>query len=383
MSKVKVQTAGTAGPVKRVEAGVRAGGQFAEDNKAPGTTVLAGYPEADGQASVDGISKSSVNPKISQDEMRNLLGKYCTPAEFVEMSTSNARHFKRVYDPNGRKTTAKSAVEDIAQESMVEMMKTLSRNTDITDFNRLLSTIVAAQVVKATENVPHFDNRRAYRMFSAEVSAKEQEMQRSLSQVEQDKIAQGVLDNWPKPRHRPNKDFRTPRTNDISIYGAPENEGADIASTLVAPEGNGTYVEPGSFMDKAHAALETKGAAHKAEARRLAWNAFAESVDVPLARAGSLSQRQVTKHRSLIANYKKDDAFADKTDILAACEDWSNGNDNEATEALFAPFGELDIDGQEKIVGMLERFGEERAHTMWQGALGYANNKHAEVAAAA
>ena len=371
MSKVKVQTAGTAGPIKRVESGVPAGGQFDHQKKTPGTTVLDAHPEA-------GESEA---PKKSVEDMTEMLGKYATGEALVALASKSAAYWQRHYNQRGKSTTV--GVDDIAQETILRVLQAVDKGIEFTSFQQMVSSTAANVTVRATENVFRAEDRKAYRIFDAERTAREHKLKRSLTQVEEDEIAQDVLDNWEKPRHRPSKDFRTARTSDISIYGAPENEGADIASTLVAPEDNGTYIEPGSFMDKAHTALETKGAAHKAEARRLAWNAFAESVDVPLARAGSLSQRQVTKHRSLIANYKKDDAFADNTDILAACEDWANGTDNEATEALFAPFGDLDNDGQEKIVSMLERFGAERALTMWQGALGYANNKHSEEAAAA
>lgn len=365
MSKVKAQTAGTAGPVKRVDSGVPAGGQFDYKTSAPGNVVLPG---------------SGAAPKPSPEQMTAMLSKYTTPQELVALASKSAGYWQRHYNQAGKSTTV--GVEDIAQETVVRVLQAVSKGIEFTSFQQMVSSTAANVTVRATENVFRADDRKAYRLFDAERTAQEHALKRSLTQVEQDKIAQDVLDNWEKPRHRPSKDFRTARTTDISIYGSPENEGQDMASTLVAPEGNGTYIEPGSYMDQAHTELESTGAAHKAQMRRLAWNALAESAGIPLAKAGSLSQRQVTKHRTLIANYKKDDAFAEKTDILAACEDWANGNDNEATEALFAPFGELDTEGQEKVVSTMERFGEARAHTMWQGALGFANNKHAEGAAA-
>lgn len=359
MNKVKAQTAGVTEP-KRVESGVPAGGQFAADLKAPGTPVLSGAA----------LSNAS-----------DALAAYCTPQEFAAMTASSAQYWQNRYAQKGKSTTVD--VDDIAQETMLRVLTAVAKGLKITDFRQMVSSTAANVTVRNTENVFRADDRKAYRLFDAERTRQMHELKRSLTQVEEDKIAKDVLDNWDKPRHRPSKDFRTPRTTDLTIFGGGSAEGGqDMADTLMASEGNGTYIETGSYMDRAHLELESVGAAHKAQARRLAWNALAESVDVPLARSGSLSQRQVTKHRTVIANYKKDDAFAENTDILAACDDWSNGMDNEATAAMFAPFGDLNIEDQEKVVMMLERFGEDRAHAMWQSALGFANNKHAEGEAA-
>jgi hypothetical protein len=123
-------------------------------------------------------------------------------------------------------------------------------------------------------------------------------------------------------------------------------------------------------MDRAHHAMEETGAAHKAEMKRLAWNAIAENTGVPMSNPGSLSQRQVTKHRGVMEKHKNG--------VLGACKAWSVGNDGEATEALFAPFGEIGFEEQEKIVDTLERFGADRAQTMWESAMAIANNKHSK-----
>jgi hypothetical protein len=157
------------------------------------------------------------------------------------------------------------------------------------------------------------------------------------------------------------------------------NEGDGVESTLgatlVSPESPGHYIEPDSYMDKAFTALEETGAAHKAAAKRMAWNAIAERAQVPMAREGSLSQRQVTNLRKVMS--------AHKGGVMQAVQDWSDAKDNDATEALFAPFGPLDADGQMKVVDMLETlsnsYGADKADDMWANALAFSNNKHAEA----
>jgi hypothetical protein len=257
----------------------------------------------------------------------------------------------------------------------------VKKGNHVTDFRQLVSSTAANVTVRSTENQFRAEDRKAYRIFDGYRTAAQQKLNRNLTQVEEDALAQKVLDEWDKPRHRPSKDFRTPRTIDASLdknYMGEESNGTrTLGATLVAPERSGHYIEPDSFMDRAHTALETTGAAYKAEAKRLAWNAFAERADTPLSQQASLSQRQVTKHRGAMEAYAKDgDKLRDP--VIAACEDWSKGHENEATEAMFAPFGNLSIGDQEKVVELFEMFGKGRAQTMWESAVGFANNKHSK-----
>lgn len=312
------------------------------------------------------------------------LEDYTSPEKFVEMAVSSAAHWSRIYGLEGQNGAKKSnhvSNEDVAQETIARVLEHVKKGNKVTDFRQFVNSTAANVAVRSTENVFRADDRKAYRIFTAERTAAEHLLNRSLTQVEQDKIAQKVLDEWEDRRHKPSKDFRTPRTVDTSLdknYMGDDNDGRTLGAGLAAPESSGHYIEPDSFMDRAHSALETTGAAHKAEAKRLAWNAIAERADVPLALQSSLSQRQVTKHRSVMGAYAKNDEEKPRDPVMAACRDWSNDRDNEATEAMFAPFGQLNIQDQEKVVEMFERFGEGRAQIMWESAIGFSNNKHSK-----
>jgi len=64
---------------------------------------------------------------------------------------------------------------------------------------------------------------------------------------------------------------------------------------------------------------------------------------------------------------------------MGACKAWSNGKDSPTTEALFAPFGQIDMDKREGVIGLLERIGADKpdkADIMWASAVAFANNKH-------
>jgi hypothetical protein len=349
-------------------------GKFADKIQSEATNVtLGGGLAAEAPAQLSTATKQGTR-----------LEDYVEADKFVEMAKSSATYWQHHYNQKGKSVSVD--VDDIAQETIARVLEHVKKGNNVTDFRQLVSSTAANVTVRSTENQFRAEDRKAYRIFDGYRTTAQQKLNRNLTQVEEDVLAQKVLDEWDKPRHRPSKDFRTPRTIDASLdksYMSEENDGGrTLGSSLVAPERSGNYIEPDSFMDRAHTALETTGAAYKAEAKRLAWNAIAERADAPLAQQASLSQRQVTKHRGAMDAYAKvGDKLRDP--VVAACKDWSKGDENEATEAMFAPFGNLNIDDQEKVVEMFERFGEGRAQTMWESAVGFSNNKHSKEEAAA
>lgn len=350
MSNSKAHAARPSFAQRRVQAGVPSGGEFAKTLHDESPVVLGDGAAASGR-----------------------LAEFTTPADLVSMTYSSAAYWQNFYRQKDKSNHM--GLDDIAQESLLQVLKHVESGKPITNFRQLVNSVTANVTVRATANKFKAEDRLAYRRLEDKRNAFAEEHGRSWTQKEDDVMAQAVLDEWHDDRHKPSKDFRTPWTVDTSLDATFGDDGgieSTLGATLVNPESSGHYIEPDSYMDKAMGALETTGAANKAEARRLAWNAIAERAEVPLSRAGSLSQRQVTKHRGVIEQYKAND----KGGVLGACRDWSNNIDNEATEALFAPFGELTVDDQDKVVSMLERLGADKADDMWANAIAFANNKH-------
>lgn len=346
MSISNAQTAGPSFTRNRVQAGVPSGGEFTKTYHNESPVVLGGGAAANGR-----------------------LAEFTTPGDLVAMTYSSAAYWQKFYSQKDKSNHM--GLDDIAQEAVVQVLKHVQSGKPITNFRQLVNSVTANVTVRATANKFKAEDRVAYRNLEAKRKAFMEKHNRSWTQKEDDVMAQAVLDEWHDDRHKPSKDFRTPWTVDRSLdatFGEDGGVESTLGATLVSPESTGHYIAPDSYMDRAMGALETTGAANKAEARRLAWNAIAERAEVPLSRAGSLSQRQVTKHRGVI---EKHDGG-----VMGACRDWSNNVDNEATAALFAPFGELSIDDQDKVVTMLERLGADKADDMWANALAFANNKH-------
>lgn len=355
MSNSKTSAAGTSFAPNRVEAGVPSGGEFAANRHSESTVVLVQNQRHAGSVQAE-----------------DLLAQYTSPAELMRMAYSSAAYHQTYYNQAGKSNDKDQ--HDIAQEAMLQVLERVNKGGPITDFRQLVNSVTANVTVRATANKFRAEDRRAYRIFVAKRDEAQGLLGRSLTQREEDTLAQIVLDEWHDPRHKPSKDFRTPHTVDSSLdrsFGEDGGVESTLGATLVNPESSGHYIEPDSYMDRAFTALETTGAANKAEAKRFAWNAIAERADIPLAAAGSLSQRKVTDLRKLMENHEGG--------VIAACKNWNDGKDNAATEALFAPFGTLDVDGQEKVVGLLERIGAgnpEKADTMWASAIAFSNNKH-------
>lgn len=348
---------------------------FVTNNRRPVGTPGAGRwtetvrPEADLSLALHPADAEKAE-RISNWEDRRaataeLLSQYTNPEALTKQVQDAADYFVQYYD-QARKSNHVDA-QDIRQETLEVILRMVNSGKPISNIKAVAASVAANLTVRATENKFRAEDRRAYVMYTSKCEALGRELGRSLTQREEDAVAQNILDTWDKPRHRPSKDFRTPRTVDSSIF-LDSDEGFSLADTLAEHAGVDRYVAPDSFMDRAFDEVEQVGSAHKAAARRLMFNALAERTGVPLAREGSLSQRQVTKHRAAMGE--------EPGAINQALEDWGQGIDTPATQALFAPFGDLNISEQIDVTNFLEGHGE-RAGEMWASALAFANNKHA------
>lgn len=350
MSPINASASAAAATQNRVPKGIRTGGRFA-----------AG---ARGEA---GVVLGSTQGENSQ------LAEFIDPSELTRISYDSSSYWQQHYGQKGKSNIIDT--DDLAQETILAFYERVEKGASITDRRQLINSIAANQTVRATSNVFRAEDRRAYREYTKKVEVFEAELNRSLTQVEKDAVAQQVLDEWHDPRHKPSKDFRTPHTVDASLdrtFGEGDGVESTLGATLVNPESSGHYIKPDSFMDRAHTSMEQTGAAHKAEMKRLSYNAFAEDAGSPLALEASLSQRQVTKHRNTIKNLGGG--------IGEACRAWSQGEDTEAmSAALFAPFGDLSTKDQEKVVLFLGKFSDTYAQGIWESAISFANTKHAKT----
>ncbi|MCU6479095.1 hypothetical protein [Arthrobacter sp. A2-55] len=340
------------------------------------TSTAAHKPIAQGRVE-KGIPTGGQFKATSHSESDVKLGsarleEFTDPHKFKSMAYDSAQYWQRRYNQKDKSNTVD--LDDIAQETLLRVITELGKGKDVRNFKQLVSSIAANVTVRATENVFRAEDRVAWRIFEEKRTAMEHRENRSLTPSEIKALEQEVLDEWHDPRHKPSKEFMIARTVDRSLdtpFGEGEGVEATLGGRLVSEVESEDHVDPDSYTAQALAAIQEKGAKNKSRARRLAWNALAESAGTPLAQPGILTMRQVSTHREAIADHDGG--------VLGACKDWSNGLDSTATEALFAPFGDLDEDDQEKVVDVLERLGDARADQMWTSALAYSNVKYAEA----
>lgn len=340
MSNKTASTSRTA-TFARVPEGIPAGGQFA--------------------ATVHGEPEVSLQSRGLED--------FGNTEAIVKQAKASAYYWTQRMNQGGKSNSVD--VDDVAQETLLITLKAIQDGKSIENLTGMLNRVARNITSRSTETVFRAEDRVAYRQFVEKCNALMSRENRSLTVAEERVLEQEVLDEWHDPRHKPSKEFRIARTTERSLDAAMMDSDVTLGSSLVSVEQQ-EAIPVDSYMDRAFNALDEKGVASKALARRLAWNAIAEAANVPLALEGSLSQRHATRYRGIML--KHDDQ------VMGACRDWDRGIDNEATEALFAPFGpDLTADQEEKVVVMLERLGDTKAQSMWESAVSFANNKHAET----
>ncbi|MBT2550488.1 hypothetical protein [Arthrobacter sp. ISL-65] len=341
-------TASSAG-LNRVPKGIPTGGQFA--------------------------ATAHAEPTLSLASQR--LEEFTNTEDFVDIAYTSAAHWQRRYNQTDKSVIVDK--DDIAQETMLRTLEALNRGRQITDFKQMVTSTAANVTVRATETVFRAEDRKAYRIFETQREAIEAKSERPMTQREKDELARKVLDEWHDPRHKPSKDFRIARTFDRSLdapHGADGGVESTLGATLVNPEQSGHYIQPGSYMDRAHSAMEETGAAHKAEMKRLAWNAIAEGTQVPMSNLGSCPSAR-SPSTAVSSTVSRAASWA------PAVTGPPTGNRQRPPMRCSPRSASWGFEDQESVVTMLEGFearGEGVAQTVWESAMAIANNKHSKTA---
>lgn len=149
---------------KRVPKGIPTGGQFAE-NAHPEANVVLGSRGGD-----DGLSQ------------------YTDPETLLKMAQTSAAYWQNHYGQKGKSVTVD--VDDLCQETISRVLKNVRSGKPITDFRQLVNSIAANVTVRSTRTVFRAEDRKAYRDFEARRTAEEHRLNRSLTQHEEDVIAE-------------------------------------------------------------------------------------------------------------------------------------------------------------------------------------------------
>lgn len=303
-------------------------------------------------------------------------------------SIASARHYMRSYNLAQRQGSVVDE-EDIAQEILIMRLKAEREGKQVGKGygHRSARSVVS----KAASSVKRYEDRAGMAQYKERCEALEEALGRTLTNVEQDRIADEIREGWHDQRHRPTEGFhrrvygRVYIDSIVDAEGAPNTVeaadvflaantqttnpvGSDPTATSVIDGGAGEYGEAGEYTERAVSAMEAGGPETNV-ARRVLWNAMAEMSatagnPIPAVEEGVLSQHIVSRHQAAMN--------AQEGGVLAAATAWGEGENTPATQALFAPWPNATTAEQAAIVEHLERH-RAYAEELWTSALQLAN----------
>lgn len=202
------------------------------------------------------------------------------------------------------------------------------------------------------------------------LAAREQELGRELSGREQDALAAEVRMSFPTT-NRPPVDFhlaRKERNVPIDAQEAPENLlSVPADESVLDHERRDPFPEAvdHSRMDAAEMLHfvrnrdESPTPIHSRNTGTTIYNTIAQSMRIPPAKENSLSHRQALAAGRTVRSHERG--------VQGVCADYLDGVRDERTEALFAPFGDIDEERREAFATSLE--SNAYAEEMWGSAL--------------
>lgn len=275
-----------------------------------------------------------------------------------------ARNFAR------RSGSNPEAVEDIAQDALVEMLELREagklRNGDSLNANSaLLTSLIQKSAAKYRLDEGTFPDRSARKLLSLAKEVRERELGRELTVSEYEKEAASIWAAFP-PRRRPSKDFHHHvelLSIDSHIFTGSDHQpklGDRIIIASVEHKFNYDNTALGDHVE----AVEALKPAERRMMQRSVWSTLNEhDSNVPIPDEAKFTTRQ----RADLA--KTAEAHGGVYELARA---WSNGLTTEDQEkVLFAPFGTLTFEQREAVIDKLTA-SRERGPKMWEAAMSFA-----------
>lgn len=261
-------------------------------------------------------------------------------------------------------------VDDLAQEAIHDVLKRHRRGVATGDYFSFLNTVIRNK--GALDGRPvRSEDLIGYRQLKDRIHAWANEHGSMPPESVFAQMREDIRDNYcsnreshmgGRPglcdkckRHRPSPNFVENVQGHESVRSAGmEDEVFDqmVANEMASRAENDNYAKPGSYLDNALQAVESKGGTMK-DARRMLWNALAETRGVPLVEP-NVPQRTLTDARAAIDS---EDSFQEALDAPGPKRD-----------ALLSPWANHDERDHAAVIAMLN---EHRAYglELWRAAL--------------
>jgi hypothetical protein len=364
--------------------------KIARGKTTPASTAGSFTTYAHGVADIDLGAEPHTEPDADYGDLGSGVGMALdeTAAYHARLeSIASARHYIRSYNMTQRQGSIVDE-DDIAQEILILRLKAEREGKQVGKgyAHRSARSIVS----QAASSVKRYEDRAALARYGERCLTAEATLGRTLTNVEQDRIAADIREGWHDQRHKPTEGFHRRVYGEVRLDATFEaddgshrldfgeflakttkttiSQGSDPTASEVIEGAASRYGTAGEYTERAVAAVEAGGVETNV-ARRVLWNAMAEMSStagnpIPAVEEGILTQHVVSCHQAAMNNQEGG--------VLAAAKAWGEGHDSAATEALFAPWPNTTNAERTAIIEHLERH-RDYAEEMWHSALQLAN----------
>lgn len=384
--------------------GVPIGGQFRERVAAPAddSVVLIDptddlFADSDPWAALDLFEQPAAEEKAPEPEPTpepepapQPAGEKYTPTAEVpgdEVDWAEIQELSRVFalryvTSSGLGDAGNDIADDIAQEVTVSLLKQQANVRVSGAFVRTAARGLVARAwhsLRTTGGIESLNrsvssDMKAWRILSERRAEFEEATGKAMSTRQIAKLAEQIRNEWEDQNRKPNHEFyRDFATESISGWNSDEDDSDRDNHPYAAAVATASTEEialnqndiEGAFTTAALDAVD-QGDGRSHIPMRLAHNAIAENRGTPMAQAGVMSQRRITHARKVVGITSEQ--------VLAVVEDWANGVDDERTELLFAPYGEL-TNAEKTAIADMYRDLAPHAGDLYVSALMFANKR--------
>jgi DNA-directed RNA polymerase specialized sigma24 family protein len=258
-------------------------------------------------------------------------------------------------------------VDDLTSETLLAWWAAMSRKSDgeeVVDVRHYINRTARNLATHAIVGATRAEDRQAYKRYGSWWERFCQEHGREPTVDECDAMAVAIRDAQPE-RRRACPDFhRRPRTAFID-----DAVRLGLSAPALAPS-TGSEFPP--RMEAVASLAEARGRENLEAARRQVWDAMAERFGGPMVQQATFDDRHAAAHRKVIRTAGGAEAVGRR---------WMSGTCSaEQAAALFAPFGAVDEDSRDRVVGVMLAVPA-HADDLWDAAVGAATAARANRAA--
>jgi hypothetical protein len=285
------------------------------------------------------------------------------------------------------------SINDVASEAIAQLLDAVKKRGGLMENPEgYLTTVVKNESASASATVSK-SARAGFSALNKRVDTIEQQLGRSLTNEELDAEGNAILAQWPDQAHKPPKNFwKKGSTRAIASMSFSEPDADHGIRGSVFGDDNGQRIDESIVFNDAldgnrwsSSLLRIAEDGRSNEGTIFRYNAHAEVLGAPMAIPGSMTRRAHDNARNAVdvagGVDKKSLPEAERNKamnegFLNVVRAWEDGEETDATEALFKPFGkETTLRQRQAVVGAL-MVRPDSAHDLWKSALGAANRSN-------